>query len=447
MDDLFLAHNVHWQSVDLFLNSDPQLRGLKMQPFVFEPDLVKQLPTTTPGVYTIGGGRQIGKTTLLKQWMEHLLTKRHPVDPRTIFFLTGEVIQDHITFIRAVKAYLEEYGHLNVLFYVLVDEVTYIKDWDQGVKFLADAGFLENVVMVLTGSDLSLMQEARKRFPGRRGCADIVDFHFNPLSFFECVQLKHGPLESPSKELLFKEFGNYLQHGGFLTAINSVARNGYVLPTIHRTYSDWIRGDVLKRGKSEESLRDFVTALLKTYGSQVTWNALGDHMAINHPQTIQNYAYLLASMDVLFVQSALIEDKLLGAPKKAKKLIIKDPFIYHAIHSWLHSFEKPFLEIEPHLVESIVVSHYNRFYPCFYIKAKGEVDLAYLNHNKFFPIEVKWTSTLRPKDLSQIKKYPSGLILTKTMMPEPIEGVPTEFLPLHLYDLGKKMKGTVSHFK
>jgi len=281
---------------------------------------------------------------------------------------------------------------------------------------------------------------ARMRFPGRRGSADIVDFHLYPLSFFEFVKLKLKENEEPSIDILFHEFDNYLSHGGFLTAINDQKKTGTISLSTYQTYSDWIRGDVIKHGKGEAYLREFLMASMNTYGTQITWNSLADHTSIDHPNTIQEYANLLASMDVLFVQNALIESKLVAAPKKAKKLIFKDPFIFHAIQKWIAPFKTPDTAIIPALVESCVVSHYQRFYPTFYIKAEGEVDLAYLDQNKFYPIEVKWTKQLRSKDLKQIKKYKNGLILSQLKQQGLIENTPTVPLPLHLYELGEKFK-------
>ncbi len=130
-------------------------------------------------------------------------------------------------------------------------------------------------------------------------------------------------------------------------------------------------------------------------------------------------------MDAIYVQQALIEDKLVGAAKKARKLLFTDPFIYHAIYAWLYPVANPF---ETHimstladpvmvsnLVEACVTSHYRRWYPTYYIKAEGEVDIAYIENNKFWPIEVKWTQQLRPKDLKQIQKYKNGIILGKQL--------------------------------
>ena len=199
------------------------------------------------------------------------------------------------------------------------------------------------------------------------------------------------------------------------------------------TYSDWIRGDALKRGKSEHYLREFFGAMLKTYGSQITWNSLSHHVSIDHPKTLQDYANMLESMDVLFVQHALMEDKLVQAPKKAKKLYFCDPFIYHVINYWLNSIKDINSTIEPLLVETAAINIIKRNFPTYYIKAIGEVDIAYVKDNKFWPIEIKWTNQLRPKDLKQIQKYDNGLILTKTLS-DFIGTTPTKTVPSFLYN-------------
>ena len=224
MDDRFLPHNFHWQSIKQFIDFDPQLRKLSKQFYVHTPSLLQKIPVNISGIYTLGGGRQIGKTTLLKQWMRLLIEKN--INPKSIFFLTGEVIYDHLSLIQIISQYLEQIPtSSSSMIYIIVDEITYIKNWDQGVKYLADTGILENVQLVLTGSDLIFIQEARMRFPGRRGSSDVVDFHLYPLSFFEFVNLKLNTTEEPAIDVLFQEFENYLSHGGFLTAINDQAKN------------------------------------------------------------------------------------------------------------------------------------------------------------------------------------------------------------------------------
>jgi predicted AAA+ superfamily ATPase len=141
---------------------------------------------------------------------------------------------------------------------------------------------------------------------------------------------------------LFNEFEDYLVHGGFMIAINDIARDRKILPATFSTYSDWIRGDVLKRNKRENYLLEILGAIIKRYGSQITWNALSEDLSIDHPKTVADYIELLSSMDAVFVQPAILEDKLAAAPKKAKKVMFTDPFIFHAVNSWLNPVDDPF---------------------------------------------------------------------------------------------------------
>lgn len=435
MDPFFTLNNAHFDNSTLYEDLDPHLRKLKTQPYVFESSLLDLFPFQIPGVYTLGGGRQIGKTTFLKQWINSLLKKGVPSS--SIVFLTGELIDDHYRLLHIVKEALEIMSdHFKT---IIIDEVTYIKEWDKAIKFLVDSGLLENCMMVLTGSDLVLMKEARMRFPGRRGKHHQVDFHYYPLSFQEYVDLVYGKEESKNIDHLYEAFQSYLVHGGFLTAINDVAIHQRVMPSTFQTYSDWIRGDFLKRGKKEKNLRDFLLAVLKTYGTQITWSSLAHHTEIDHHQTLQEYAETMQSMEALFIQEALSEHKRIAAPKKAKRLFFSDPFIYHAIHLWLdpsYRLEKTLNDTEAlsSLVETTVINHAKRLYQTYYIKAEGEVDLAYIKGSTFIPIEIKWGKQIRPKDLKQIKKYPQGQIWARVQEPHSLEGLPILPLPKALYD-------------
>ncbi|MCK5544557.1 MAG: ATP-binding protein [Desulfobulbaceae bacterium] len=456
MDIRFLPHNTHIEDPTLFHTLDPHLRQLSKLPLVYRSELLWQLPRLIPGIYTISGGRQVGKTTLLKQWMAQLIEEN--VEPARIAFLTGELIDDHHLLVRLLTDVLNAMPDMGLNFLIL-DEVTYIKDWDKGVKYLADAGLLENVVCILTGSDLVIIKEARLRFPGRRGQSDQVDFFLYPLNFFECVKLKSlfthnemdlllNSVENPPADLmsrLFSEFQNHLTHGGFLTAINDFAGEGRILRATFSTYSDWIRGDVIKRNKKEGNLLEILEAIVKRYGSQITWNALAKDLSIDHPQTVADYINLLESMDAVFVQPAIREDKLAAAPKKARKIMFTDPFIFHAVNAWLNPVSDPFTQqVQPltadsewasKLTEACATTLYRRRFPTFYIKAMGEIDIAYIYENRFWPVEIKWTRQIRPKQLKQIAKYPNGIILTKLAVKGEMNGVPTEPLPLALLRL------------
>lgn len=457
MDIRFAPHNTHLEDPEDFEKRDPNLRQLQNLPLVYRSPFLDLLPRNEPGIYTITGGRQIGKTTLIKQWMAELLQTR--VVPANMVYLTGELIDDHHSLVRMLMEILDEMPSGDIQ-YILLDEVTYIREWDKGVKYLVDAGMFEKAVLILTGSDILIIKDARKRLPGRRGKAETADFHLYPLSFSEAVRLKNRfsgedldvlinpKVETPVPMLnrLYEEFDLYITHGGFMTAINDMAGHQHIRSSTLATYSDWIRGDMLKRGKQEHYLREVLGALVKRFGSQVTWNALAHDLSIDHPKTIADYMALLESMDAAFVQPAIDQNRLTAAPKKARKLMFTDPFIFHSVRAWLKPSQDPYgQQIKPvlsdkdwmaKLSEVCVITHYRRHYPTYYIKAEGEIDMAYVDRNCFWPVEIKWTKQLRPKDLKQTAKYPNSRILTRSRQKGMILGIPTEPLPLALLRLG-----------
>ncbi len=435
-----------------FTKTDPHLRRLSDARYTHHASIIDELPQTTAGIITLGGGRQIGKTTLLKQWIAKLLSQG--VKPEAIAFYSSKLIHDHQNLYKILHAQIQMMPKQGMK-YIILDEVTDIIDWDKTIKYLTDIGDFDNTVVVVSGSDLVLMQDARKRFPGRRGKLAKTDFHYYPLSFKEFLILKNclPSIEEVALrgnqaklEHLYNAFDEYLIHGDFLTAINEYAVDKSISPATLSIYSESIRDDVLKRNKKEIFLQEIIEAIVKHYLKQVSWDNLVKELSIDHTQTIADYINLLSGMDAVFVRSAIIEDKLKPAPKKRKKLMFADPFIYHAMGHWLTPAIDPFgSQIQPifqhsiaysELVEACVTIHFRRFYPTYYIKAEGEVDIAYVDDGQFWPIEVKWSKQLRVKDLKQIQKYNNGKILAKIDTSGQIHGVLIEPLPLGLLRLG-----------
>ena len=458
MDERWHLHNLHrCDGLEAFLAHDPTLRRLREAALVHESDLLDDLMRLPPGIYTIGGGRQVGKTTLVKQFMVRLL--RRGDEASDICYITGELIRGADDFRRELTEAAE--GSADGLRHLFVDEITFVDQWPQVIKFLADAGILERVVLIITGSDLVVMQDALKQLPGRRGPAPIVDFLYRPLTFraFCCLRrrlpldavgaLSAGEPGSPLPEIdaatmaaLEDEFVTFHRSGGYLSAVNDLERHGTIQLATYRTYSDWIRGDFVKRGKGEAYLREILEAIVRRYASQVTWNALSRELSIDHPKTISDYVALLERMEAAFVLPALREDQLRAAPKKARKVFFADPFIYHAVREFLYGPTSPAKlaltadETElAKLVESSIVSHARRRAPAFYIKAQGEVDLAYIEHDRVCPVEVKWSTQIRPKDLKQVAKYGNGIVAGKVRAMHRVSGVPVLPAPVVLLRL------------
>jgi len=436
--DLFLPHNQHWNGLDAFCEQDPQLRRLKDLPFIYQSHLLEQIPLHVPGIYLLSGGRQVGKSTFLKQLMEQSLRQKQ-FTSSNIIFLSGELIRNEEQLHRILKQFLQMPQDSS---FVILDEVQYVEGWDRAVKYLADSGFLETTTLILSGSNSLIIQEAMKRFPGRRGKADQVNFHYHPLSFREYVDLQSS--KQVSLDELYQFFSLYLKTGGYLTAINELAKEGKLSWATLNTYREWVFGDFLSYRKSERSLREILEAIVNRYGSQITWNALSKDLSIDHHKTVAEYCELLMHMDAVFIQSALSEHKMKAAPKKAKKIYFSDPFIFHALSNYIWESENPWesniqiIERKPYLsnlIEGVVVNHCRRFFPTFYIKAEREIDLAIVAQKQLYALEVKWTNQLRSHDFKYLKKHKNRVVAAKVKERLDLNGLNVVPLPEFLYSI------------
>jgi predicted AAA+ superfamily ATPase len=429
----FQVHNLFKYSLAEFKTRDPQLQRIAKLPFSYLSPLASETNFKEPGIYLLTGGRQVGKTTFLKQYMLQRLEEDH-FDPSNMLFLAGELISSYHVLVRLLEAFSKP----NELQYVFIDEVNYIPDWDKGIKYLADAGFLENTVVILTGSDSLILRTAMQRFAGRRGKADQVDYIFYPLSFKEFALLRNPGLNTLCDSIqsttlitpnllysnmhteLMSLLQQYLIHGGYLPAIANLWQEKTILAGTLRTYIEWIIGDMLKFKKTEKHVFEILKGILSTYATQISWHSLLKHLSIDHHQTVSEYCHLLEDIHVIHIIEALNENTLTAAPKKNKKIYFQDPFIYHAVFAFVHQdrslqcIEKTLQDPQQiaALIEGIVISLCKRYYPTFYIKGNlGEVDVALIHNHNFLPIEVKWTNQLRPQDLKQIQHYSNGIIL------------------------------------
>ncbi|MBI5299028.1 MAG: ATP-binding protein [Deltaproteobacteria bacterium] len=436
----FLIHNLFWEGFESFETNDPHLKKLKGLKYIHKSSLETDIPVLFPGIYMLTGGRQVGKSTLLKLIIKKLLERKQIV-AKQIYYLPCDTITDFKQLIFEINNFYESTNKSDY-FLLLLDEVTYVREWERAIKSFADAGLFNNAAVIITGSDSLLLKEATMMFPGRRGKSSKVDFHLYPLSFREFVSLKNSTLGATLDNIganfdqffgiknirldsdqilsLFPLFEEYMQSGGYMPAINDYAAQTKILPATYNTYIQWIVGDILKRGKQESYLKEIISVLLSRIGKQITWTNLVNDVAIEHHKTIADYIELLSRMDVVKIFQALREDKMLPAPKKAKKVCFSDPFIFHALHGYIKNENdffalakttlEPSSDLKNSLIEGIIASLFNRTWESYYIKAEGEVDIAIVKNKKFLPIEIKNSVVLQKKDLKQILKYKNGII-------------------------------------
>lgn len=422
--NLYPIHNQFRNNLSIFNEIDPHLRALAQLKYQYHFGWWQSLPVDIPGIYILTGGRQIGKSTSCKLLIRYCI-ENHYFSPGAICYVPCDEIYDAKQLGEILRSVLTEMTEPHFL--LIIDEITYVKNWDRVIKGLADEGYFQQGLCLLTGSDTLILKEAAMRFPGRRGAAAKTDFHLYPLDFADYVKL-HATGETHGLEELRQLFKNYLHCGGYLRAINDMAQYGEVTEATFSTYEQWLRGDFLKRGKHEETLLTLLRALLQVGVSQISYSALTQKMGMVSKETCMDYCRLLERMDILFNLQAFDQNKKLGFPKKARKFHFFDPFIYRTCVNWLK--REGYLNTDPlesTLVEACVAAHCYRNGRAFYFKGEGEIDVVWLKDKKTTAIEVKWSEQLRPADLKMLRQFKNNsLILTKNIHSGILENIKTK---------------------
>ena len=437
-DELYLM-NPWWRDAKQ-IHSDRHLVCFEKSVFRYYPKkLFKEIPSDKPGIYTLRGPRQVGKTTFLKLYAKRLIEEG--VEPSRIFFLTCDGIKDRFELAETLKVYFQIFGkRSNQIRYLFIDEITTIKDWQSSIKYLVDIGLLDNCLLILSGSSSYDLKSSNERMPGRKGFGK--DLIYMPITFQEFLKSLGIEIERKSlREILtFSEeelrtlearyafvkehFVKYLHTGGFPRVIDDFLREGKITEITKNVYRDFILADAEKYLRSRTKLLELLRKLPHIVGQRFSWNSLVDVFSghIDSVDTIQKYfEYLGYSFIVANIFFVDISRKIVR-PKKDKKLYPSDRIVAEIVA------EVSGEEIDlPQLIEMLTLRHILRdrdlvhnglnLYegPYYWYSERGnEIDFVCEREGVLIPIEVKYQNKITKSDyLGMRKVFGKGLLVTK----------------------------------
>lgn len=429
----FSVHNQFKQSLEAFQNNDPQLSKLQSLSIRYHAKWWHNMSVDNPGIYILTGGRQIGKSTSCKLLIEDWI-KQGKVAPQSVMYLPCDEVFDAKQLSQLVGGFINEIE--TTPFLLIIDEVTFVPNWERVIKSLADSGAFAHGICLLTGSDTLILKKAAMSFPGRRGNAEQTDYHLYPLGFRQYADLVETNADK-RQQTLQQLYVNFLKTGGYLRAINDMVEHGEILTATYNTYEQWVRGDFLKQSKNEDYLLAVLNTLLQTIGSQVSYSGLTQKTGLMSKETFIDYCHILERMDIIFSLKAFDQNNKRAFPKKAMKMHCLDPFIANTLQRWLmrEGLSDQIL-LQSELVEATVAAHCNQRVSTFYYKAQGEVDVLTYHDRKIEAIEVKWANQLRPSDLKTLKHFDNAIILKKSPGAGTIESIDAVPVYQWLYDHG-----------
>jgi len=397
--------------------------------------------------YLIRGPRQVGKTEFLFRIVAELMEKNTP--PGNIVYLSCDRLGGIGELRNTVRELREVMKAQPGKKYLLLDEVTSIREWHKAVKEFCEDRFF---TVYATGSRPKELESKAEYFPGR---ASIINFH--PLSFREfCNSLffsmfareKRLPGHTINRESARRELLSFISpsldvrraktilrdlggiEGGLseISRVSKLYKHFDVLDALFKLYlkvggypcamekmiqkeelpfeivvKDTL-GTIEKEGLSLDTLNRLLPELLKSIGSKIEYAGLAREVEVD-TATVMRYIHTL-ERSFLLREVYYFDGK--AHPKKGKKVYFSDPFIINALQNYygLRDLEESRV-IENVIVESIARSIEDPFKRLWKTRMgfgmlKGrEVDIV-VSESKLFRIEVKYGRVYKRKGIDII---------------------------------------------
>ncbi len=461
------AENPWWVEATS-INQDNKLREFHKAKYQWIPHLIDRINLGIDSIYSLRGPRQVGKTTLLKLLIKQLLLDSKVV-PESVFFWSFErnSAEELHTIIQTYLGWRKSKTQRNYLF---LDEVCAIPNWGKELIHFANKGDLANCTVIVTGSHSMDLKQATELMPGRRGGDDqgTLDKILLPMKFSEFAMLLEPKLKqqlsdlhlistkdkqsimqrlfkgelpdelqrlSFNRQLLNSLFETYLLTGGIPSVINEYMATNTLSTREYTKYVTAIIGDLNRYNFKERYVKQLLKTVFTTLATPVTWNSFTKVSDIGSHHTVSDY--MTAFEDTFLAGISYRCDVQKKTHHYSKKIYILDPFMFHALHGWVHNKADYFVnakaniftsEIRSKLVECIIYNHLCRYAynlnprdlydpkdSIFYYRdhKDKEVDFIVSYNEALYPFEVKYQNEINNEDYFSFRSFNKGILISK----------------------------------
>ncbi|SMH72230.1 ATP-binding protein [Candidatus Nitrosotalea okcheonensis] len=470
---ILYQHNPWWMDKPI---PDIKLKKFKQSDYFY---LEQELENNK--ITAVIGARQVGKTTMLYQLIEKLLSNNKP---QNVFFLSLDDQYLKIT-LQNLNKIFEIYA-LNIIkipldelkqrVYFFLDEIQTVQDWEIILKRWYDLGY--KIKFIISGSSsMNILQGTSESLVGRIKPQTVL-----PMKFLEYIRLKEqnklgeltnatnlemrralkhsiiqnkakpfykactvaSKLFSPFKDKMMVYLNQYVIKGGYpeIAFIDNMAlcaenlRN-YLHLTLYK--------DIMRTGKIRDpvALENLVSILAKESSQIINHTNIAKNLDLKR-ETLNTYLYLLKTV-YLISESEFYSKSRVKRIRKEKKVYVNDIGIRNMAASALDDQILTDSTEVGKMIETVIADHTKRLKfnleqnyspPLFYWREKYEVDIILDLLQKPLPIEVKYREQIQESDLRGLNsfkenfKVPMSLVLTKDHLE--MDGS-TIFMPSWLY--------------
>ncbi|MBI5199480.1 MAG: ATP-binding protein, partial [Nitrospirae bacterium] len=197
MEEILYRYNPWWEE------------GYTLPDIVSRPSIIGLMKghLASRHIVFLTGLRRVGKTTLLRLFIKHLLG-REGINKRYIFYIS---LDDYLLAKRTILEIVEEYRKIHRIpfsekIFLFLDEITYQENYEVQLKNLYDS---QNTKIYASSSSASILRSKKPYLTGRSTVIEVL-----PLNFEEFLEFKKIRIGKSDSHLLEGYFEDYLSIGG-----------------------------------------------------------------------------------------------------------------------------------------------------------------------------------------------------------------------------------------
>lgn len=366
------------------------------------------------------GPRRVGKTVMVRQLIDALIKKG--VEPTRVLFASIDApvfsnlpLEKFLSFLPKPPQASEE----DETYYVLFDEIQYLKNWEVHLKDLVDN--YPSVRFIATGSAAAALKLASKE----SGAGRFSDFRLPPLTFAEfldfieedsLVSLSNGEYIATDLASLNEKFIDYLNYGGYPEAVLS--------PTVRNQQDQFVKNDIIDKVllkdlpalygiKDIQELNSLFAHLAYNTGQELSLQSLSQNSGLSKP-TIQKYIEYLESAFLIVKVSRIDVSAKRFKKEMTFKVYLTNPSMRAALFA---PVDQQNTTLIGHLAESAIFSQWSHdvFVKNLFYARWGddkEVDMIYLagaDLRPYWAVEIKWSDRAANDPARELKSLAAFL--------------------------------------
>lgn len=371
------------------------------------PDFLDSMDDRT--ILGIVGIRRVGKTTLLKQAIKHLLKT---VPQKRILYFSLDMFKQEDQIIKRIfdiyfRDILHEVPAEAQRVYIFIDEIQKVPNWGDVIKSIYDMGY--PIKFIVSGSSsMNILRGSGESLIGRIYIMKLFPFSFHEFMKYNGMETDITSYKEPEfpfeAEKIIMMFDRFITSGGFpeLYPPFSEEKVKMILKTnLDLTfYRDIINLFEIKR---VDVLEGIFYSILKQSGNVVKYHTLTTALGTKY-ETVKTYIEYLCS-SFFMTKSYFYSSNTLKSFKKNPKIYASDHAFFNLSNTDVGL-----------IIETIVFNHLvKQGLEVYYWQGKNklEVDLVVKTHEEVIPIEVKYRKKINSADHKGLIEFMTSFNIKK----------------------------------